>query len=297
MLFPVFSHTTILPLIREERPYHGDYHNGYHEADDDKTGAALDEVHEGILARAKNESIRRSTYRTCESTGGCDKNRHENSPRGRADLGCQSDAHRAEECFGSGIAHELRQDNGQDEKHRGDDIGRRISAESRHCIFRNEFARAGGIHSARQRNHTGEEEDGNPVNGIIGLAFGKAAGDDTEKSADNRRDLQRYDACSHGNNYAEHDYAADDFLCFGCFISFNFLFHFIHIEIIGICLIKYILADEPTGNLDKENRRKIVELLQQIAHEQDRCVIVVTHSDYVKKKCDICYEMGDDDEE
>ena len=60
---------------------------------------------------------------------------------------------------------------------------------------------------------------------------------------------------------------------------------------------KYILADEPTGNLDKENRRKIVELLQQIAHEQDRCVIVVTHSDYVKKKCDICYEMGDDNEE
>lgn len=58
-----------------------------------------------------------------------------------------------------------------------------------------------------------------------------------------------------------------------------------------------LLADEPTGNLDKENRRKIVELLQQIAHEQDRCVIVVTHSDYVKKKCDICYEMGDDDEE
>jgi len=56
-------------------------------------------------------------------------------------------------------------------------------------------------------------------------------------------------------------------------------------------------SDEPTGNLDKENRRKIVELLQQIAHEQDRCVIVVTHSDYVKKKCDICYEMGDDDEE
>lgn len=54
---------------------------------------------------------------------------------------------------------------------------------------------------------------------------------------------------------------------------------------------------QPTGNLDKENRRKIVELLQQIAHEQDRCVIVVTHSDYVKKKCDICYEMGDDDEE
>ena len=59
---------------------------------------------------------------------------------------------------------------------------------------------------------------------------------------------------------------------------------------------RYILADEPTGNLDKENRRKIVDLLQQIAHEQNRCVIVVTHSDYVKKKCDICYCMGDEDE-
>ncbi|MBR4026715.1 MAG: ABC transporter ATP-binding protein [Lachnospiraceae bacterium] len=58
----------------------------------------------------------------------------------------------------------------------------------------------------------------------------------------------------------------------------------------------YILADEPTGNLDKETTKKIVELLQKIAHEQGKCVIVVTHSDYVRKNCDICYQIGGEDE-
>lgn len=58
----------------------------------------------------------------------------------------------------------------------------------------------------------------------------------------------------------------------------------------------YILADEPTGNLDKENTKKIVCLLQQIAHEQKKCVIVVTHSEFVKKNCDVCYQIGEEDE-
>ena len=56
---------------------------------------------------------------------------------------------------------------------------------------------------------------------------------------------------------------------------------------------EYILADEPTGNLDKDNAAKIVEILEGIAHEQDRCVIIVTHSEYVKKQCDTVYKMGD----
>lgn len=60
---------------------------------------------------------------------------------------------------------------------------------------------------------------------------------------------------------------------------------------------EYILADEPTGNLDKENTKKIVCLLQQIAHEQKKCVIVVTHSEFVKKNCDVCYRIGEEDEE
>ena len=48
----------------------------------------------------------------------------------------------------------------------------------------------------------------------------------------------------------------------------------------------YILADEPTGNLDKSNTRMIMELLTKIAHEKDKCVIIVTHSEYVVKSCD-----------
>lgn len=38
-----------------------------------------------------------------------------------------------------------------------------------------------------------------------------------------------------------------------------------------------ILADEPTGNLDGENRQNILEILCRLAHEDGYCVIVVTH--------------------
>ena len=38
-----------------------------------------------------------------------------------------------------------------------------------------------------------------------------------------------------------------------------------------------LLADEPTGNLDGENSRNVVEILTRLAHEEGYCVIVVTH--------------------
>jgi putative ABC transport system ATP-binding protein len=52
---------------------------------------------------------------------------------------------------------------------------------------------------------------------------------------------------------------------------------------IGIaCAISHkpniIIADEPTGNLDKETEQNIMEILTSLAHEEKRCVIVVTHS-------------------
>ena len=40
---------------------------------------------------------------------------------------------------------------------------------------------------------------------------------------------------------------------------------------------KYILADEPTGSLDIENRDKIMELLKSINKEQGSTIIMVTH--------------------
>jgi ABC-type lipoprotein export system ATPase subunit len=41
---------------------------------------------------------------------------------------------------------------------------------------------------------------------------------------------------------------------------------------------RILLADEPTGNLDDENGRKVMELLLRISAEEKRTLIYVTHS-------------------
>lgn len=47
-----------------------------------------------------------------------------------------------------------------------------------------------------------------------------------------------------------------------------------------------IVADEPTGNLDEETEEKIIELFKSLAHEQDKIVIIVTHSKRVANHAD-----------
>ena len=54
-----------------------------------------------------------------------------------------------------------------------------------------------------------------------------------------------------------------------------------------------ILADEPTGNLDSTNSLMIVEILQKLAHEDDRCVIIVTHDPAVADAADVVLKMKD----
>ena len=54
-----------------------------------------------------------------------------------------------------------------------------------------------------------------------------------------------------------------------------------------------ILADEPTGNLDSTNSQNIVEILRQLAHENDRCVIIVTHDPVVAEAADVVLKMKD----
>lgn len=49
---------------------------------------------------------------------------------------------------------------------------------------------------------------------------------------------------------------------------------------------KIIMADEPTGNLDKKTGASIIEILKKLAHEDDKCVIVVSHSHDVAKQSD-----------
>lgn len=48
-----------------------------------------------------------------------------------------------------------------------------------------------------------------------------------------------------------------------------------------------LLLDEPTGNLDEEIAFEIVELLKEIAHNEKKCVIMVTHSQKLAKLADV----------
>lgn len=55
--------------------------------------------------------------------------------------------------------------------------------------------------------------------------------------------------------------------------------------------VNIILADEPTGNLNEELEQGIIEVLQSLAHQYNKCVIVVTHSDVLARASDVCYRL------
>ncbi len=52
-----------------------------------------------------------------------------------------------------------------------------------------------------------------------------------------------------------------------------------------------ILADEPTGSLDGETQRNIMDIFCDMAHNQNKCVIIVTHSPEVATRADECFEL------
>ena len=52
-----------------------------------------------------------------------------------------------------------------------------------------------------------------------------------------------------------------------------------------------IIADEPTGNLDAETEAEIMKILQRLAHEEGKCVLIVTHSRGVSAYADVCYQL------
>ena len=54
-----------------------------------------------------------------------------------------------------------------------------------------------------------------------------------------------------------------------------------------------LLADEPTGNLDGENSRNVVDLLTKLAHSEGYCVIIVTHDPAIAEASDLVYQMED----
>ena len=52
-----------------------------------------------------------------------------------------------------------------------------------------------------------------------------------------------------------------------------------------------ILADEPTGNLDADTAREIAGILQDSAHRENRCVVVVTHDHALAKRADVILRL------
>ena len=54
---------------------------------------------------------------------------------------------------------------------------------------------------------------------------------------------------------------------------------------------KIIIADEPTGNLDKETESEILKIFNNLAHQENKCVIIVTHSPNVCDLVDQVYDL------
>jgi len=52
-----------------------------------------------------------------------------------------------------------------------------------------------------------------------------------------------------------------------------------------------ILADEPTGNLDNETESEIINIFNNLAKKEDKCIIIVTHSKDVSEKADKVFEL------
>ena len=53
-----------------------------------------------------------------------------------------------------------------------------------------------------------------------------------------------------------------------------------------------LLADEPTGNLDEDTANEIIAVFAELAHKQNKCVIVVTHSKELARQADVILTLG-----
>jgi putative ABC transport system ATP-binding protein len=52
-----------------------------------------------------------------------------------------------------------------------------------------------------------------------------------------------------------------------------------------------ILADEPTGNLDRETEDEILNIFNHLSHKENKCIIIVTHSKNVSDNVDVVYDL------
>ena len=54
---------------------------------------------------------------------------------------------------------------------------------------------------------------------------------------------------------------------------------------------KLVLADEPTGNLDPENARQVLDLFRKITKEKGAAALLATHSEQAAAGCDRAYRL------
>lgn len=54
---------------------------------------------------------------------------------------------------------------------------------------------------------------------------------------------------------------------------------------------KAILADEPTGNLDEDTAAEITAMIKECAHQMQKCVVIVTHSNDLAKQADVVLRL------
>ncbi|WP_273401539.1 ABC transporter ATP-binding protein [Traorella massiliensis] len=58
--------------------------------------------------------------------------------------------------------------------------------------------------------------------------------------------------------------------------------------------VEVVLADEPTGNLDAKTSETIIEIFKELAYKQNRCVIMVTHSEKIANQSDVILKLNTD---
>ena len=54
-----------------------------------------------------------------------------------------------------------------------------------------------------------------------------------------------------------------------------------------------VLADEPTGNLDRQNSRQIVELLKGSNRDLGQTIVIITHDERIAPEADRVVQIED----
>lgn len=50
-------------------------------------------------------------------------------------------------------------------------------------------------------------------------------------------------------------------------------------------------TDEPTGNLDENTAAEITGILSECAHQMNKCVVIVPHSNELAKQADVIFRL------